>query len=108
MSQQGKTENKTTKRRVHHRGSTKKGERIDIRLSQGAKALLQRAAAERHKTLTEFLVDSGLSVAAETLADRRYFVLDDDQWEAFQAALDAPAKPRTRLKTLLNTPSALE
>lgn len=66
MSQRIKSEDKSAKRRVLHRGSTQKGERIDIRLSIGAKALLQRAAAERHKTLAEFLVDSGLSAAAET------------------------------------------
>ena len=45
---------------------------------------------------------------AEALLDRRYFVLDPERWAAFQAALDAPARPNPRLKTLLQTPSVFE
>ena len=43
----------------------------------------------------------------EALLDRRYFVLDPERW-AFQAALDAPARPNPRLKKLLQTPSVFE
>ena len=75
-------------------------ERIDLRLSTKAKALLQ-AAAVRHKTVTEFVLDSGLSAAVEALADRREFLLDGKPWRAFLAALDAPPKPKPRLKRLL-------
>ena len=38
---------------------------------------------------------------AEALLDRRYFVLDPERWAAFEAALDAPARPNPRLKKLL-------
>jgi uncharacterized protein (DUF1778 family) len=34
--------------------------------------------------------------------------LDDEQWEAFVAALDAPPKARPRLKRLLNEPTILD
>jgi len=70
-------------------------------LTRTAKSLLQRAAAVRHKSVTEFVLDSGLSAAAETLADRRQFELTDRQWRAFQAALDAPTKSKKRLEKLL-------
>jgi uncharacterized protein (DUF1778 family) len=85
-----------------------KQERIEVRLTRTAKALLQRAAAVRHKTVTEFVLDSGLAAAAETLADRREFLLDEKQWQAFLAALDAPPKPKPRLEQLLKTPSIFE
>lgn len=85
-----------------------KEERIEVRLTRTAKALLQRAAAVRQKTVTEFMLDSGLSAAAETLADRREFLLDEKQWRAFLAALDARPKPRPRLEQLLKTPSVFE
>lgn len=85
-----------------------KEERIDLRLSVKAKALLQRAAAVRHKTVTEFVLDSGLSAAAEALADRREFLLDEKQWRAFLAALDAPPKPKPRLKRLLKNRGVLD
>ena len=45
---------------------------------------------------------------AEALLDRRYFSLDPGRWAAFQAALDAPARPNPRLKKLLQTPSVFE
>lgn len=45
---------------------------------------------------------------AEALLDPRYFSLDPERWSAFQAALDAPARPNPRLKRLLQTPSVFE
>jgi uncharacterized protein (DUF1778 family) len=83
-------------------------ERIDLRLTGPAKAVLQRAAAARHKTLSEFLLDSGLAAAAETLADRTEFLLDEEQWQAFVAARDAPEKPKPGLEKLLGTKSVFE
>jgi uncharacterized protein (DUF1778 family) len=46
-----------------------------------------------------------LAAAAETLADRREFSLGVKQYDAFVAALDAPAKDHSRLEKLLKTPS---
>lgn len=86
----------------------RKDERIDLRLSRRAKALLQHAAAVRHKTVTEFVLDSSLTAATETLADRREFLLNAKQWQAFMAALDAPMRPKPRLRKLLKTRSVLE
>ncbi len=85
-----------------------KSERIDVRTSAAAKDLLQQAAAAAHKNVSEFLLDAGLSAAAETLADRRVFVLDDAKWRAFQAALDRPVRKKPRLAKLLAEPSVLE
>lgn len=85
-----------------------KQERIEVRLTRTAKDLLQRAAAVRHKTVTEFVLDNGLSAAAETLANRHEFLLDETQWRAFLAALDAPPKSKPRLEQLLKTPSVFD
>lgn len=87
---------------------TRKDERIDLRLSRSAKVMLQRAAAVRHKTVTEFVLDSGLTSAAETLADRQIFLLDDDQWQAFLSALDGPGTPKPSLENLLGEKSVFE
>ena len=85
-----------------------KTERIDVRTTTEAKDLLQRAASAAHKNVSEFLLDAGLTAAAETLADRRVFVLDDAKWRAFQAALDRPVRKKPRLAKLLSEPSVLE
>lgn len=80
-----------------------KSERVDLRMTPAAKRTLQRAAAVNDKTLTEFVIDSSLSAAFETLADRRVFQLDEVQWAAFMAALDMPPKDNPRLRKLLAT-----
>lgn len=78
-----------------------RSERVDLRMTPAAKRTLMQAASAANKTLTEFLVDSGLQVAVETLADRRTFVLDDDHWQAFLAELDQPPADNPRLRQLL-------
>jgi uncharacterized protein (DUF1778 family) len=85
-----------------------KAERIDLRVSAPAKAMLQRAAAARQKSVSEFVLDSAQAAAVETLADRREFLLDKKQWAAFLGALDAPPKKKSRLEKLLKTPSVYE
>lgn len=55
-----------------------------------------------NKTLTEFLLGSGLQAAAAALADRRSFVLDDAAWQDFVAALDAPPADNPALRTFLH------
>ena len=87
---------------------TQKSERIDIRTTPVVKRTLQEAASTAQKTVSEFVLDSALTHAAEVLADRRLFLLDDTQWAAFMAALDAPAKPMPHLQRLLNEPSILD
>lgn len=85
-----------------------KTERIDIRTTPTAKAILQQAASSVHKSVSEFLLDIGLSTASETLADRKLFALSDEQWREFQRALDHPEKERLRLKKLLNAPGIFD
>ena len=82
-----------------------KTQRVDLRISPAAKEMIQAAAQTRDKTISEFLIDSGLTSAAEILADRRSFILDDARWRLFQAALDAPLRTgqRCRLARLMKT-----
>lgn len=85
-----------------------RSERIDTRTTRSVKRALQDAASASSKTVSEFLPDSALNKAAEIMADRRLFLLNDEQWAAFLAALDAPPPPMPRLQRLLMEPSALE
>lgn len=83
-------------------------EKLDLRLTPNAKRILQSAAAASSRSVSEFVIESALARAAETLPDRTRFNLDAAQWQAFQAALDAPAKPIAALKRLLVDPSVFE
>jgi uncharacterized protein (DUF1778 family) len=85
-----------------------KTERIDVRATTLTKQLLQDAARASHKNVSEFLLDAGVTAAAQTLADRRQFVLDESQWQAFQEALDRPVQNKPRLRKLLREPGALD
>jgi uncharacterized protein (DUF1778 family) len=83
-------------------------EKLDLRLTQAAKRVLQSAASAAHRSVSEFVLESALARAEETLPDRRRFGLDAKRWAAFQAALDAPARPNPRLRKLLQKPSVFE
>lgn len=85
-----------------------KTERIDIRASTPVKQLLQEAARACHKNVSEFLLDAGVTAAAQTLADRRQFAMDDAQWQSFQEALDRPVQSKPRLKKLLHESGVLD
>lgn len=84
-----------------------KTERIDVRASSAVKQLLQEAARSCHKNVSEFLLDAGVVAPNQALADRRHFVLNDDQWQSFQQALDRPVQAKPRLKKLLSEPGVL-
>lgn len=85
-----------------------RSERIEIRATPSMKSLLQGAAEASHKTVTEFLLDAGLSAAEDSLMDRRVFRLDDAGWQAFQEILDRPVADNPRLERLLSEKSVLE
>ena len=74
-----------------------RSEKLDLRLTPAAKRMLHAAAAAERRSVSEFVLDSALSRAEETLADRR-----------FLAALDAPPRPLPRLERLFAEPSVFE
>lgn len=80
-------------------------EKLDLRVTCDAKRALQAAAAISHRSVSEFVLESALARANEILAGRRTFMLNDKQWKAFLAALDAPVRPLPRLERLLNEPA---
>jgi len=88
--------------------SLSKTERIDVRASTTVKQLLQEAAHSCHKNVSEFLLDAGITAANQALADRRRFILNDEQWEGFVQALDAPPQTLPRLKKLMTEPGILD
>lgn len=78
-----------------------RSERVDLRMTPAAKRTLQRAAAVANKTVTEFLLDTGLNAALDALADRRVFQIDEKRWAQFMAELASPPRNNPRLRKLL-------
>ena len=85
-----------------------KSERIEVRNTPSMKAVLQRAATSSHKSITEFLLEAGMSAAEDALINRRLFRIDDEQWQAFQEVLDRPVTEKPRLARLMAGKSVLE
>jgi uncharacterized protein (DUF1778 family) len=83
-------------------------EKLDLRLTPDAKRTLQRAALAAQRSVSDFVLESALARAIETLPDRQRFGLDAERWQAFQAALDAPSVHAPRLSRLLHETSVFE
>lgn len=71
---------------------------VNFRMKDERLALIDRAAAIRGVTRTEFVLRSSEAAAIETLNERPVIALDDDAYDAFVAALDAPVESNDRLK----------
>jgi uncharacterized protein (DUF1778 family) len=82
--------------------------KLDLRLTPEDKQRLQAAAATSRRSVSEFVLESALNRAEETLADRTRFGLNAEQWKAFLAALDAPPRDLPRPERLFQEPSVIE
>ena len=71
---------------------------VNFRMSSERLAFIDRAAAIRGVTRTEFVLRSSEAAAIETLNERPIIALDDEAWDAFTAALDAPVEPDPAVK----------
>ena len=71
---------------------------MNVRTSDERLQLFDRAAAIRGVTRSEFVLRASEEAAIEVLNERPIIALDDDAWDAFAAALDAPAEPDPALK----------
>jgi uncharacterized protein (DUF1778 family) len=78
--------------------------RLSFRASSRQVALLRTAAEAVDKSVTEFVLDSAATAAEHVLADRRWFRLSDDAWEAFQVALERPPVFKPHLSESLRAP----
>ena len=85
-----------------------RSEKLDLRLTPQAKQRLFAAAEAQNRTVSEFVLQSALERADEALADRRLFLMPEDSWDAFMAALDAPARDLPRLNRLLSQKTPFE
>jgi uncharacterized protein (DUF1778 family) len=82
-----------------------KNQRINLRATDRQETLLRRAAEATDHTLTEFILGSAVEHAERVLADRRWFIATDDQFEEFTRLLDAPLPTTSKFQRLFSRPS---
>ncbi|EDK4684448.1 DUF1778 domain-containing protein [Salmonella enterica] len=71
---------------------------INIRAKTSQRDLIDMAANIVSKSRTDFVLDAACREAQDILLDQRLFILDDKQYDAFLAELDAPITPARQAK----------
>ncbi len=74
---------------------------INLRAFPAQRELIDRACAATHKKLTDFILEAACREAEHVLCDRRYFALDEESFNAFEAALDIPLSENKAVQKLL-------
>lgn len=76
---------------------------INLRTDATSRDLIDRAAEALGKNRSEFMLEVARREATAVLLDRRLFLLDDQAFKRFAAALDASPTESPRLRRLLRT-----
>lgn len=79
--------------------------RLGLRATPEQEAVLRRAAALAHKSLTDFILDSAYQAAEQTLLDQRLFMVSDNQYRTFMDLLEGPARDNEGLRELFARPA---
>ncbi|MEW6233576.1 MAG: DUF1778 domain-containing protein [Chloroflexota bacterium] len=81
---------------------------INLRASQRQRELIDRAAETLGKNRSDFMLEAACREADAVLLNRRFFLLDEQTYQDFAAALDAPPGDNPRLRHLLATKAPWE
>ncbi len=81
---------------------------INIRLSRHDADLIDQAAAIRKTSRSDFMLDVARREAEDVLFDRNVFLLDEDAFDAYVAAIEKPAPPTSALRELMRAPAPWE
>lgn len=81
--------------------SAAKNERINLRLKQSAKMLIERAATFEGKTVSSFILSSALASAEKTLHEHESIRLNEQDAKRFFDALAKPIKFNKKLTAAL-------
>jgi uncharacterized protein (DUF1778 family) len=73
---------------------------LSVRVSQSERDLLEMAAEQARTNLSDFIRRKALEAAEMDVLDRRRVTIPADDWEKFEAWLQAPAKDVPALRKL--------
>ena len=79
-----------------------KDERINLRLKQQAKLILERAASFEGQTVSKFILNSALSRAEQTIQEHEVMILNAQDSETFFNALATPVTFNNNLMNALH------
>ncbi|MCP4264642.1 MAG: DUF1778 domain-containing protein [Candidatus Brocadiaceae bacterium] len=74
---------------------------INLRALNSQRSLIDKAASILGKNRSDFMLETVCREAENILLDQRLFILNEADFDAFTAALDAPVKDNPTLKNLM-------
>jgi uncharacterized protein (DUF1778 family) len=92
-----------TQRRAEARIDKTRSQNINLRVTRGQKALIDRAAEALRRNRSDFMLETACREAEAVLLDRRYFSLPPEDFKRFLSLLDHPPAANPRLRRLLKT-----
>ena len=85
-----------------------KAEQLNIRTTVGQKSKLAEAARLQHMNVSQFVLHKSLEAAEAVIADQRSIQLSTEDYDAFLARLEAPARDLPKIRELFSKQSVLE
>ena len=75
-----------------------KKQRIDLRLTDDDKSMIEEAAAISNQSVSQFMLNSASQRAAEVIEQHRRMILTEESWTRVMDALSNPPSPGEKLK----------
>ena len=88
--------------------SALKKQRIDLRLNEDDKHMIEEAAAMTNQSISQFMVSTASERAAEVIDQHRRLLLNKESWSLVMDAITNPPAPNDRLKRAANRLRELE
>jgi len=80
-----------------------KAERIDIRISEDAKRVIEKAASFGGKTVSAYIVEKSLSSARDDIREMESLTLSSNDRDMFFSLLSNPPQPNDALISLMKS-----
>jgi len=81
---------------------------INMKAEPQVRSLIDRAAKIAHRNRTEFVLEAAIQRAEDVILNQQFITVDEDRFERFVAALDAPPASNPRLQRLVDSNSPWE
>ena len=85
--------------------SIAKTQRLELRLTEEQNTLIRSAATYTSRSISDFVLSAATLEAQRRLADRRLFILNEEDHARFEEILQAPPSEDPKLRKLFERPS---
>jgi uncharacterized protein (DUF1778 family) len=92
----------------HTQTGKRKDDRLELRISQEQRRILDDAAAASGMSVSAFVLSHATDAARDLLADRTSFVLPPERWDTFVTMLERDPRPMPGLAAFLARRSLLD